>query len=286
MSSMENDIKSGEILSSDATLTNIEEFFDRRGDIWIGAYREEEADWQKHWQFRQRVDRACELLRSADRGTALDLGCGAGHGLIRLSTMGFARVIGVDISERMVACAREAVQAHGLESSVEVHKGDVEQLERIPSASVDACMALGVIEYLDSDSALLAEVHRILMPAGVAVIQTRNAHCVPTQTVELIRRLVPSLRRENIEYRAHRPAEFRASAARSGFEVEREIFSHFHALFPFTLIPLIRRGLEPGDRWLSRPLERFGARPWAQWFASMHMLKLRKVSVPESARGA
>lgn len=261
---------------ANAQLENIADFFDDYGDLWIDAYRDTSEAWYEYFPLRLRERYACALIRDAGRETAIDLGCGAGHALLEMKALGFERVIGVDISDRMIASANELLREHSA-TGIEVHQGDVRKLEMVEPGSVDACIALGVIEYLEDDDLLLAEVMRVLKPGGVAVIQTRNARGLRSMTVETGKRLIPHYR-SKIWYRVHKPEVFRAAAEKHGFNVEQEVFTHFYALFPFDVIPGVRAVIKPFDNYLSKRMERLSRRPVSRHLTSMYIPKLRKPS--------
>ena len=175
----------------------------------------------------------------------------------------------------MVQEAKTLIAGAGADQEISVLRADVTNLEMIESGSVDACTALGVIEYLTDDASLLSEVYRILKPGGAAVIQTRNAGCIRSRTVELGKSLVPRYR-SKIVYREHQVSEFRRSAEANGFTIENSLFAHFYALYPLDVIPGVRSLTRPLDNFLSKKLERFAAHPGARRFASMYIPKLRK----------
>jgi ubiquinone/menaquinone biosynthesis C-methylase UbiE len=260
-----------------ATADKIAGYFDDAyGEIWRTAYQSEEEKWYEYHPLRIRERLALALIAEEPKGYAVDLGCGNGHAALLMKTRhGFDKVTAIDISEEMLAAARELHKSKGIEGEVELIKADVEHLDMIDDASVDTCTALGVIEYLDVDATLLAEVFRILKPGGVAVIQTRNQVCIPVRVKTFIKNLIPALRL-NVDYREHVPQAYRDEAKRQGFDVEIEYFSHFYALFPITLIPLLRKLIQPLDHWLSKQLERWAHRPFSRFLASMHIVKLRK----------
>ena len=209
----------------------------------------------------------------------MDLGCGTGHALLGIKRIGFERVIGVDISENMLAAARELVFEAGLSECIEVLKGDVQNLKTIESGSVDVCSALGVIEYQNEDGPMLAEISRILTPNGAAIVQMRNYYCIRSRTC---RRLPAAIvGRLNIDFRYHRPSEFRDTLSQFGLTAERELYSHYYALYPLDLIPFVRRVIRPIDNYLSKACERWSSRPFSMYLASSYMVKLRKSrSVP------
>jgi SAM-dependent methyltransferase len=266
--------------SRSETLTNIANYFDKHGDIWRLAYGDEAERWYDYHPLRNRERFALALIQNEPKGSAVDLGCGNGHLVMKMKKLGFDTVRGVDLSDEMLTAARSFARARGMENEVELLKANVENVATIPSDSVDVCTALGVIEYLDSDAPLLKEVFRILRSGGAAVIQTRNYRCINSRAKHFITTLIPALR-PKIRYREHVPGAFFQEASRLGFAVEREFFSHFYALFPMNLLPVIRRVIRPLDNCLSKWCERFGTCELSEFFASMYIVKLRKGEPPK-----
>jgi SAM-dependent methyltransferase len=261
---------------TNAQLSNIAGFFDDHGDLWINAYRDTSEAWYQYYPLRLRERYASALVGDAGRGAAIDLGCGTGHALLEMKALGFERVVGVDISDRMIASTKELLEGQA-DEGFEVYQGDVQNLTMIESESIDACIALGVVEYLANDDELLAEVHRILRPGGVAVIQTRNYRGLRSRVVETAKERVPGFK-SKIWYRRHKPEVFRRNAEAHGFLIEQELFTHFYALFPLDIIPGVRTVVSPFDNFLSKKMERFAARPFSEHLASMYIPKLRKAA--------
>jgi ubiquinone/menaquinone biosynthesis C-methylase UbiE len=259
----------------DPLLTSIAGFFDQHGDLWIDTYRDESEAWHEYFPLRRREKYACALIAGENRDAAIDLGCGTGHALLEMKRMGFRRIVGVDISTRMLESATALLAEHRA-GDVELYHADVCALTMIEDESVDACTALGLIEYLDDDGSLLREVDRILKPGGAAVIQTRNYPCIRTRTVETAKRYIP-YKRSKIAYREHKPEVFRREAEAHGFVVEDQIYAHFYALFPLTSVPGVKALVRPVDNYLSKKLERrLLRRPECRRLASMSIVKLRK----------
>ena len=100
----------------------------------------------------------------------LDVGCGAGVEVVRFARAG-ARVTGVDIAASAVTLARQNLEQQGLRAPLEVADG--EQLP-FPDASFDLVFAHGVVQYTGDDRRMVAEVHRVLRPGGLAVFQGYN----------------------------------------------------------------------------------------------------------------
>lgn len=95
----------------------------------------------------------------------IDLGCGEGYCSRELAARGAGSVIGVELSERMVALAREQEQALG--QGLQYRQGDVTALSD-SDARFDLAVAVFVYNYLDVAQmrASFAEVHRVLRPGG------------------------------------------------------------------------------------------------------------------------
>jgi len=81
--------------------------------------------------------------------------------------------VGVDIAEGMVTTSRALLAASPHSGRAEFRVADAEALP-LEASSVDAVLALGVTEWLESDAAIAAETARVLRPGGVAVVSFRN----------------------------------------------------------------------------------------------------------------
>lgn len=102
----------------------------------------------------------------AEGDTVLDLGSGAGLDLlVAAKKVGAAgRVIGVDMTDQMIARARATVAAVGL-SNVEVRKGEIENLP-VDDASVDWVISNCVINLSTEKDRVFREICRVLKPGG------------------------------------------------------------------------------------------------------------------------
>ncbi|MEM6392069.1 MAG: metalloregulator ArsR/SmtB family transcription factor [Planctomycetota bacterium] len=100
-----------------------------------------------------------------DHYTVVDLGCGTGSTLADLAPW-VTQVIGIDRSKPMLEAA--AARTADL-PNVDLHHGDLEALP-IPDQSADAALLILVLAYLDDPAPVLAEMHRILKPGGIALV--------------------------------------------------------------------------------------------------------------------
>jgi ubiquinone/menaquinone biosynthesis C-methylase UbiE len=117
---------------------------------FYAAGLQEWADFESHWT------RYASL-----NGTCLEIGCGAGR-ITNGLTRRFDRVIGIDVSDRMLALAREQVPNadYTLVDSTQIPLGE---------GAVDAVFTCHVLQHLetaDDVTDYLREAHRVLRPGG------------------------------------------------------------------------------------------------------------------------
>lgn len=113
------------------------------------------------------------VVRIVGRGKPqriLDAATGTGDLAILLAQrLPGTRVLGVDLSERMLEVARRKVTACGLDERVTLEPGDAERLG-VPNATMDAAtVAFGVRNFGDLDQGL-RELARTIKPGGRIVI--------------------------------------------------------------------------------------------------------------------
>lgn len=96
----------------------------------------------------------------------LDYGCGTGENALPLTARG-ARVIGLDVSDALLALARRRLALHGLAERALFLAASAHDVP-LPDASVDAVMGIAILHHLDLPRAA-AEVFRVLKPGGIAV---------------------------------------------------------------------------------------------------------------------
>ncbi len=102
--------------------------------------------------------------------TVLDLGSGAGIDVFlaahKVGESG--RVIGVDMTEDMIARGQQLAKEHGF-ANVQFRQGDIEHLP-VEAASVDVVISNCVINLTPNKLASFTEIHRVLKPGGRILI--------------------------------------------------------------------------------------------------------------------
>ena len=99
----------------------------------------------------------------------LDLGCGYGWFCRWARRHGAARVVGIDVSEKMLARARATTD----DPAITYLGEDLERLT-LPAASFALAYSSLALHYIEHLDALLAEVHRSLAPGGSLVFSVEH----------------------------------------------------------------------------------------------------------------
>ena len=109
------------------------------------------------------------LLPPLAGASVLDMGCGAGDLAAYCAAQGAAQVAAVDISEKMLALARET-NAH---PSIAYRRAAIEDLAFAP-ASLDVVVSSFAVHYVQDYAALAVNVACWLRPGGAFVYSTEH----------------------------------------------------------------------------------------------------------------
>src|SRR5437764_451344 len=99
----------------------------------------------------------------------LDLGCGFGWFCHWAREQGAAQVLGIDVSEKMLARARATTQ----DAAITYSRADMEQLE-LPPGSFGLVYSSLALHYIANLDRLMAEVYRSLVPGGSLVVSVEH----------------------------------------------------------------------------------------------------------------
>ena len=200
-----------------------------------------------------RRERASELLSTHvapsfnESFRFLDCGCGPG---ILVDVLAGHKIDywGIDISEEMLKLAkRQPGNGPAISGQKHLTRGDVESLP-FRSGSFDAAASLGVIEYLEADDRLLAEMARIVKPEGyllIAVTSRSSYNLLFERPLNVLRKnrlavrvlncvkvalKLGQFRQAEFEKRRHAPQEFAKRLGSHGLRVIETVFWGFNVL--------------------------------------------------------
>ena len=115
----------------------------------------------KAW--RRRVMRKVRRMKPE---RILDLATGTGDLAIQMSKrIPSAKIMGVDLSEKMLAVAAEKVRRQGLEDHIALYQGDAENLDLDSGVMDVVTVAFGVRNFGNIEQGL-SEIHRVLRSGG------------------------------------------------------------------------------------------------------------------------
>ena len=118
--------------------------------------------------WRRRVMR---IVRRAKAHKIMDVATGTGDLAIAMAKrVDRTQILGIDLSEEMLAVARRKIEKQGLEERIMLDKGDAENLHMVASNSIDAVtVAFGVRNFENIERGL-SELYRTLKPGGKLVV--------------------------------------------------------------------------------------------------------------------
>lgn len=182
-------------------LDRVERIFDRMA----GGY-----DRQIGWSERVLLGDARRWAIDRARGTVVELGVGSGLNL-PLYGAGVDRVIGVDLSERMLDLAR----TRSASVPVELRHGDVQRLD-LPAGSADTVVSTYTFCTIPDPGAAVAAAWQVLRPGGTLVaVEHGPARSRPVAA--MMRLVEPLAVRVAADYLTREPVGYLTAA---GFTLE------------------------------------------------------------------
>jgi demethylmenaquinone methyltransferase/2-methoxy-6-polyprenyl-1,4-benzoquinol methylase len=177
-------------------------------DVIAGSTEKKYRDW------------GLEKLSAQPGERILEIGFGTGHCLVSLAqAVGpTGRVLGVDISDGMLAIARERLQNEGLSGRVELRLGDAAKLNFIEAETLDGIFMSFTLELFDNPEIprVLQECHRILKPGGRLAVVSMTKTDPPGVAV----RMYEWFHEKMPNYADCRPIFARGSIEQSGFVIQ------------------------------------------------------------------
>jgi ubiquinone/menaquinone biosynthesis C-methylase UbiE len=263
----------------------IRRHFTETTHVWRNKIYKAKQD-QKLFEYfdkQYRFDYVVQMIDRVEKGKhrALDVGCGAGQLIPILHKFGY-EAYAIDTSQEMIEIAKKHVDDNN--SNCDIQLGDCENLN-YPDNYFDVYVAMGVIEYLDSDNLMFEEIKRVLKPGGIAIITARNVRSVHVRwrvlyhkyfnikAKNIVRSLIGKKRRDYYSIsKEHNPSCFREQLSSCSFRVLEERYAHFHAL------------PSPLNKWFSgleaimgKTMEKYFSRGRLPFMASTYIIKFQKI---------
>ncbi len=113
--------------------------------------------------------KAIKLLKNKNPKIILDIATGTGDFAIEALKLSPEKIIGVDISEGMLAVGREKIKKINKESIITLQQGDSESLN-FPNNYFDAVIVSFGVRNFQSLIAGLTDMYRVMKPGGTCVI--------------------------------------------------------------------------------------------------------------------
>jgi ubiquinone/menaquinone biosynthesis C-methylase UbiE len=110
--------------------------------------------------------RLVEIIEPKHGHEVLDVGCGVGIGAVFLAKKIGCRVVGVDITPRMIERSQERAERHGVASQVDFRVADMHALP-FAGSRFDAAIAESVLTFSEDKVHVLNELVRVVEPGGV-----------------------------------------------------------------------------------------------------------------------
>lgn len=179
----------------------------------VTARRYQQRDSARHRAEVRLVERAFAHVPLTHR--VLDVPCGGGRMTVALAQKGYA-VTGADLSDAMLAIARETVAAHGLPCPIE--KQDVEQLT-YADRSFDAVLCFRLFHHFPTPEIRRRAVSELCRVARRFVVLS---YFSPMSFTSWRRRLVAALGGKRSPKHATSLAEVKGYFAEAGFRLVRD----------------------------------------------------------------
>lgn len=121
-------------------------------------------------QHQPETDWTIELLNFQTHDRAVELGCGAGRGLVLAArAAGLAHITGMDLSPTMLRAASHRLRRAGQRDRVRLLRGDLEALP-YRDGSLDKIWSVHTFYFWADPEAVLADLLRVLAPGGRIVV--------------------------------------------------------------------------------------------------------------------
>jgi SAM-dependent methyltransferase len=169
-------------------IASVRQYFTRSAVSFDSLYEEEGSALARFINHRFRPDIYERFLlslahvRKFSLDSILDVGCGSGRYALAFAQMGVKRIVGLDVSEGMIALARaRAVQARGLGAPLEFVRADFRQFTT--PQSFQLVLAMGLFDYVRDPLLVLARMRGLATHSVVASFPSISWYRTPIRKV-------------------------------------------------------------------------------------------------------
>ncbi len=142
----------------------------------------------KHIGGREATDELLSLCHIENAREVLNVGCGIGISCAYIAKRHGCRVVGVDISEKMIEWSRQRARQERIEDKVEFRVADILDLP-FEDDRFDAVIVESVIAFVDDKARAIRECRRVTRPGGyLALNETFFTEAPPPEIGETVRR--------------------------------------------------------------------------------------------------
>lgn len=127
-------------------------------------------------------------LLPSNKEILLDVGCGDGD-FIFMAKDKFKECYGVDVSSQRIQQAKKRSNEMTEGATLHFHKCDVDEGLPFSSSFFDVVSCIAVLEHVFNPPNLVEEIHRILKPGGIFLVQVPNIAWIPYRTKLLFGKL-------------------------------------------------------------------------------------------------
>jgi len=135
--------------------------------------------WDMYERFNYTLKEA-EPIRGA---SFLDVGCGTGRYSLELARLGAARVVGLDIAERMVTVCAERASREGLQERTSFLQTDLTDYH--PDSRFDVVIGIGLFDYIRDPLPVLAKMRESIDGRAILSFPRRWTWRAPVRRARL-----------------------------------------------------------------------------------------------------
>jgi ubiquinone/menaquinone biosynthesis C-methylase UbiE len=151
-------------------------------ESWTSGYRTAENDPF----YRLAFDHVARIFGPPTAEPVLDAGCGSGTKIIQLARRGY-RVVGVDLSEKVLEVAAKQVAIAGLQDGVTLRCEDLTSMA-FDDDSFARVLCWGVLMHVPEVDKAVAELVRVSRPGAVIVVSEGNMWSAQAVAMRAVKR--------------------------------------------------------------------------------------------------